>query len=307
MEGFVAVLGFNSCSNKGGHGEDNHINDLGGTWTCLTADYAEALLISADGSLLSTGVEDGEYWENVAGEFSLDGHQISMVFEDGDDWEGSFEFVPGEALVFLENDGSRIVYKYCEEDFSEEIVGMWVCTGGTNVQGAGEVIIQTYRNDGTSLFTGTALPNTTGVTMPNMDGYLVNSQSDYIVVGDLLIRHGNKYVAMRLNYMPNGTKLGDIMTTTTYLTHGNEVINAVSSYLRVKQHLGLAGNAYDYSKVFVSNVKGEDKDINFMGYNFNFSKMDGYLMDRMMKSMLCQRQRSLSELKNSERYVLWLT
>ena len=27
---FVAVLGFNSCSNKGGHGEDNHINDLVG-------------------------------------------------------------------------------------------------------------------------------------------------------------------------------------------------------------------------------------------------------------------------------------
>ena len=40
---------------------------LVGTWTCLQDDYAEALVINADGSVVSTGVEKGEYWDGVKG------------------------------------------------------------------------------------------------------------------------------------------------------------------------------------------------------------------------------------------------
>ena len=32
---------------------------------------------------------------------------------------------------------------------------------------------------------------------------------------------------------------------------------------------------YDYIKTFVTNVKGLDKDIEFMGTTFNFAEMDG--------------------------------
>ena len=51
----VAMLGFTACDKETEHIYDDHSADLVGTWTCLTPDFAEALVINADGSLLSTG------------------------------------------------------------------------------------------------------------------------------------------------------------------------------------------------------------------------------------------------------------
>ena len=59
-----------------------------------------------------------------------------------------------------------------------------------------------------------------------------------------------------------------------------------TSWLRIKQSLDLAGQNYNYIKTYVSNVKGEDKDIDFMGYTFNFAKMDGSGLDKMLKALL---------------------
>ena len=60
---------------------------------------------------------------------------------------------------------------------------------------------------------------------------------------------------------------------TTYdLTNGTN-----PAFLRVKQTLDLPGMKYDYIKTFVTNVKGLDKDIEFMGTTFNFSKMHMYM------------------------------
>ena len=42
----------------------------------------------------------------------------------------------------------------------------------------------------------------------------------------------------------------------------------------------------DYIKTFVSNVKGEDKDIPFLNTSFNFAKMDGSIIDKFLKSIL---------------------
>ena len=59
------------------------------------------------------------------------------------------------------------------------------------------------------------------------------------------------------------------------------------SFLRIKQNLNLTGKAYDYSDVYVTNVKGLDKDIPFHPeYTFNFAKMDGTLIDQILKSIL---------------------
>ena len=43
---------------------------------------------------------------------------------------------------------------------------------------------------------------------------------------------------------------------------------------------------YDYSKNYVTNVKGLDKDIEFMGTTFNFAKMDGVMLDKALKTIL---------------------
>ena len=51
----VAMVGLNSCSKDCDHDfiEVDHSADLVGTWTCLEAGYAEALVIKADGSVVS--------------------------------------------------------------------------------------------------------------------------------------------------------------------------------------------------------------------------------------------------------------
>ena len=284
MLALVAMVGLASCE-KDENGYD-HSADLEGTWTCLTANYAEALVISADGSAVSTGVEDGEYWENVKGKVVVKDGKVTMTFEDNDNTQGHFDIIPGLAFSIYTDEGDRITYNYCKEDLSEEIVGMWVCSGGNNNQAKGEVVIQTYKNDGTAIFTGTALPDATGVIEPNNNGFLVNSESKYKVVGDLLIRTGKRCVALKLNYSPNGVSMGDIMTTTTYLTAGNNVVAATSSYLRVKQSLNLKGENYDYRNVHVTNVKGGGDDIEFVGNTLNFATLDGVVMDKMLKNIL---------------------
>ena len=282
---FVAIFGFVACD-KHECNDYDHSQDLVGTWTCLQADFAEALVIKADGTAVSTGVHDGEYWENVAGRIVVENGKVIMEFEDDDDFEGHFDIIPGMAFSIYTDEGDRFTYDYCKEDLSDEIVGMWVATEGNSVKGLKDMVIQTYRNDGTSLFTGTVLPDVTGITTPGGDGYMLNNESIYKVVGDLLIRKDRKYVAMKLNYTPKGTSLGDIMTTTTYLTTGDKVVTAVSSYLRIKQTLDLAGKKYDYANTYVSNVKGSDKEVDFLGQMVSFADMDGVLMDKMLKTLL---------------------
>ncbi|MBR4963851.1 MAG: hypothetical protein IKZ32_00670, partial [Alistipes sp.] len=57
----VATL-FTACTEECNHDfiEHDHSADLVGTWTCIRGDFAEALVIKADGSVLSTGAVFGE-------------------------------------------------------------------------------------------------------------------------------------------------------------------------------------------------------------------------------------------------------
>jgi hypothetical protein len=91
-----------------------------------------------------------------------------------------------------------------------------------------------------------------------------------------------KYISTRLTYAPNGTGTGDIMV----YKHYNGSVETTSSYLRIKQDLDLANISYDYNNIYVSNVKGIDKDIEFMGYKMNFATFDGSGLDKMLKSIL---------------------
>ena len=97
----VAMLGFISCD-KHECNDYDHSADLVGTWTCLTADFAEALVINADGSLVSTGVADGEYWEEVAGIIVVENGNVTLTFVDGDTYKGHFDIIPG--ILYLQRD-----------------------------------------------------------------------------------------------------------------------------------------------------------------------------------------------------------
>lgn len=148
---------------------------------------------------------------------------------------------------------------------------MWVSFGNSSNE-ENNMFIQTFNENGKSTYTGYG----------EIDGEIVvKKESNYKVIGDACFHEVNgEYRAWKVTYSQNGTSLGDIMTNT------NAGSTLTSTWLRIKQTLELLGNKYDYMKTFVTNVKGEDKDIPFLNTSFNFAKMDGSIIDKFLKSIL---------------------
>ena len=277
----VAMCGLNSCSEDCDHNyiEHDFTQDIVGTWTFLEDDLAEAMVIKADGSFTTTGVARGGSLYEEKGTIKVENNKVTLAFDgDKDTFEGRLEFVAGKSLslVMFDDNDVRLTYDYCENDLSDEIVGMWVCNDGPT-SAKGDMMIQVFNADGSSVMTGHA------------DELLVNDKStSYKVVGDLVFLTMNKesvkYETFKMTYSPNGTAYGDIMTLTLAINNAN--IAPTTTWLRVKQNLDLTGNTYDYIKTFVSNVKGEDKDIPFLNSSFNFAKMNGAIIDKFLKSTL---------------------
>ena len=151
---------------------------------------------------------------------------------------------------------------------------MWVCNDGVE----NDIAINTFAENGKSYIT---------TFLADENDYVLNKEGVYKVIGNLLIKTvkgdsntSDSYIVIGLDYMPNGTELGDIMTM--YLP----AYEAKTSFLRIKQSLDLPGNKYDYRATYISNVKGEDKDIPFMNTSFNFAKMDGSIIDKFLKATL---------------------
>jgi hypothetical protein len=186
--------------------------------------------------------------------------------------------VAGESFSMILDDelDIRYTYRYCENDLSDEVVGMWVCNDGTSTGS-----IQTFKADGTSIMTG----------MTPVGGIL-NHESTYKVVGDLMFcmmpeGYGLRYVCARVVYRPNGTVLGDVMTHQSInVTDDFEIEESSLTWLRVKEGLNLTGKTYDYISAYVSNVKGADEDFSILGNTFNISKIESSDLDMMFRSIL---------------------
>ncbi len=289
---FVAILGFTACDKDCGHDfiEHDFSKELVGTWTSLNGELAEAMVIKEDGSFTTTGVMKGGSLYEERGTIKVVNNKVTLAFEGDDEvFEGRLELVAGKSMsivLFGDND-VRLTYDYCANDLADEIVGMWVCNDFTT-DGDADMMIETFYDNGKSTLTG-FLP------MGDNNEQILDGATDYKVIGDLLIitipaeKNDGKsplYIADKLIYTPDGTAHGDILTMKTFPQVDGEYVEATSSWLRIKQSLDLAGQKYNYIKTFVTNVKGEEKDINFMGYTFNFAKMDGSGLDKMMKALL---------------------
>ena len=286
----VAMVGLNSCSKDCDHDfiEVDYSKDLVGTWTCLEPDHSAAYIFNADGTLSTTGFDGDAHWEDEKGTYSVVNNKITMKFESGRIINGSFDIIPGKTISIVGEKG-RHTYEYCKEDFSDEVVGMWVCTYVStnnedfNIYQDAEMAINIYQEDGKSIFTGFVI---------EANDYMANVESTYKVIGDLMLESNPlgegafQYNAFRLTYSPNSNQFGDMLTKTSVMAFGDEVIEFNASMLRIKESLDLAGQKYDYIKTFVTNVDGLDKDIEFMGYSFNFAKMDGVKLDKMLKTIL---------------------
>ena len=283
MLALVAVLALGSCNDDCDHNfiEYDYSEALVGTWTYISDDnvLAEAIEIKKDGSFAITGVMKGGYLYEEKGTIEVENNKVSLLYEgETEAFEGRLELVAGKSLsiVFFNDDDVRLTYDYCKEDLSEEVVGMWVCNDAKN-----NMRIHTFDGKGSSAFTGWS---------EHLGEFSVLDNSNYKVIGDLIFqgfsnaeKPSSKYIAARVIYTPNGTAHGDIMTFKHYLFDGAE---STESWLRIKQNLDLPGNKYDYRATYVTNVKGEDKDIPFLNTSFNFAKMDGTIIDKFLKSTL---------------------
>ena len=275
----VAMLGFAACDKDCDHNfiEHDFTNELVGTWTYFAENgQAEAMEIKEDGSFAITGIMQGGSLYEEKGTIKVVNNKVTLAFEgDKDTFEGRLELVAGKSMsiVMFNDDAVRLTYDYCENDLSDEIIGMWVCNDGV----AG-MAIQTYQEDGKCIYTGFSL---------GANDYVTNYESTYEVFGDMLFQKtGDRYFATRLTYLPNGNSLGDILTTTSTILINDKSVTSSYSFLRIKQNLELAGNAYDYNNTYVSNVKGLDEDMTMMGYTFNIGKMEGKNLDKMLKTLL---------------------
>ena len=278
MMALVAMCGLNSCSEDCDHVfiEHDFTQDIVGTWTFLNGDLAEAMVIKADGSFTTTGVARGGSLYEEKGTIKVENNKVTLAFDgDKETFEGRLEFVAGKSLslVMFDDNDVRLTYDYCEEDLSDEVVGMWVCN-----EGVAGMIIQSYQNDGKSIFTGFSL---------GANDYMTNMESTYEVVGDLMFQKtGDMYFVTRLVYVPNKTQMGDILHTTSTILVNDAYVTSSYSFLRVKQGLNLTGKTYAYSSAYVSNAKGTDEDFSIMGHTFNMANIGAGNFDMVLGSNL---------------------
>ena len=213
-----------------------------GTWSSISAGYAEVLQISADGSVVSAGLEGTEdYWDNVNGRIVVADNFISMVFEDNDDFVGQYELVDKETFVLIDVlTGERTTYRYCENDLADEIQGTWKNIGSSGEENP-NVIYQTFEEDGGIVYCYFSSVK---------NDFVVDEGYTYKLTGDLLIRVTPKeyvdkgtpsYSALQLVYTPDET-LGDALDMVSFTFFGDEVLQATVSWLRVKEPLGLPDN-----------------------------------------------------------------
>ena len=287
----VAMCGLNSCSEDCDHNfiEHDFTQDIVGTWTFVEEDLAEAMVIKADGSFTTTGVMRGGYLYEEKGTIKVVNNKITLAFDgDKETFEGRLEFVAGKSmsLVMFDDNDVRLTYDYCENDLSDEVIGMWVCNDAST--DAQDMMIQTFYDNGKCTLTG-YLPQEEGSEQVN------NEATDYKVIGDLLFisipaekaaGENPIYVVDKLVYTPNGNAYGDILTLKTYIEVDDQIIEGGWSYLRVKQTLNLTGKTYAYSSAYVSNAKGADVDFNITGSTFNMANIKAGDFDMMFRSVL---------------------
>ena len=285
----VAMLGFTACDKDCDHNfiEHDHSEALVGTWTYIAeGGLAEAMVINPDGSFTTTGVMQGGSLYEEKGTIKVVNNKVTLAFEgDNEAYEGRLELVAGKSMsivMFNDND-VRLDYDYCEEDLADEVVGMWVCTYVPWMDA--DMAVNVYQADGKAFFTG---------FVGNVDfDYAANVETTYTVIGDLMFQSNPmsyegapEYLAFRMDYSPNASEHGDVLTNTNIMVFGDEVIETTASMIRIRQSLDLTGKTYDYISAYVTNANGKDEDFSILGNTFNISKIESSDLDRMFRSIL---------------------
>lgn len=280
MAALVAMIGSGSCSKDCGHDfiEHDYTEDLVGTWSVIGPDAAEALVIKADGTMEFTAVHEDEYLETTA-RYEVVNNRMTVTWEDGTVVEGRLDVVAGSdfSLVIDEETGAGYYFSYCYEDLSDELVGSWLIQTGITSE------VWTYHEDGTA--------DCAASYYHLLEHYETSLTGTYKLVGDILFEtydYGGGVAlsfGSRISCIPDGSPFGYVMEYTTLVMDGDELVENVMTTERVKKPSDLAGRKYSFADCKVANVSGADVDIEFMGYEFNFVKMDGSGLDVMLHTL----------------------
>lgn len=270
MIALVAVLGLSSCEKDCDHNfiEYDYSEALIGTWTYVEGEQAEAMIINPDGSFNITGVMKGGSLYEEKGTIKVVNNKVTLAFDgDKETFEGRLEFVAGKSLSIVINEeyDIRLTYDYCENELSDEIVGMWISTDVSSTE-EHNMFVQTFNENGKSTYTG----------FGEIDGEIVvKKESNYKVVGDVCFQEVNgKYIVFKVLYSQNGTSLGDVMS----------MINGgfTSTWLRVKEGLNLTTErVYYYKSAYISDAEGKDEDFTIFGNTLNIAKITAYDFDKL--------------------------
>lgn len=262
-----------------------------GTWTSISNGYAEYLSINADGSAVSTGrYEDGTLWIDSKGKVAVLGSIFTWEFDDGDFAAGQCQVIEGETMTITDKrNGKKRIFKYCKDDLSQTVLGMWFISKGALPNGSPQQLVCNFKDNGKVDITGVVFVNE-----GNPDGEsMLHREMEYKVYGDLLMVEsiagfadaGKKsYQFCRMSYQEGTTTMGNVITLEQYVDSVSKTI--LSSMLSVKQYLELENRKYQYNSIYVSNAKGVDQEVDVFGVPINFGKMDGGVLDKLMKSLL---------------------
>ena len=277
----VAMCALNSCSEDCDHDyiEYDYTKDLVGTWSVVGADYVEALVIKDDGTMHFTIVDGTDLSEFVA-RYEVENKRMKVIWDDGAIEEGRLDVVRGASfsVIFDDETGAGYYYARCPENLSDKMVGSWLFQTDETSE------IHSYYEDGTT---------DCRAYYYHLDEQLETLVTGtYKVIGNILfetVTYAEDIVlsfGSRISHVPGGSPFGDVLNFETFTMEGNELKESVTSLARVKPSLDLAGMKYDYKETLVPHVKGQDKEMNFMGFTLNFAKMDGSELDKLLRTLL---------------------
>ena len=277
----VAMCGLQSCTEDCNHDfiEHDYTKDLVGTWSVIGPDCAEAVVIKDDGTMHFTMVDGTELHESIA-RYEVVNNHMKVIWDDGTIDEGRLDVVSGVSflLTFDEETGAGYYFAYCYEDLSDKMVGSWLLQTDETSE------IHSYYADGTA--------DCRAYYYHLGEQFETLITGTYKVIGDILFEtmeygEGISYsFGSRISYTPDGSPFGDVMKSHSLMMDGDELIESVGSVVRVNPSLDLAGMKYDYKETQVTNVKGEDQEVSFMGYTINFAQMDGSELDKLLRTLL---------------------
>ena len=281
MMALVGMCGLQSCSDDCNHDyiEHDYTKDLVGTWSVVGPDCVEALVIKDDGTMHFTIVDGTELYEFTA-RYEVANNRMKLVWDDGTIEEGRLDVVRGASfsVIFDDETGAGYYYARCPENLSDKMVGSWLLQTDETSE------IHSYYADGTS--------DCRAYYYHLDEQFETLVTGTYKVIGNILfetVTYGEGMVlhfGSRISYVPGGSPFGDVLKSETFTMEGDELKESVESVVRVKPSLDLAGMKYDYKETLVPHVKGEDKEVSFMGFTINFAQMDGSELDKLLRTLL---------------------